>query len=79
MGQKNEIRRIAHFKKRVEKTVCKFPGITKSGVPLVNPFLRIGVGYNRFESQFGEIQVPEGPHLADQLFKGAPPEEPEDE
>lgn len=28
----------------------------------------------RFESQFGEIQVPEGPHLADQLFKGIPPE-----
>lgn len=29
---------------------------------------------NRFESQFGEIQVPEGPHLAEQLFKGAPPD-----
>ncbi|MFV1859297.1 MAG: DUF3467 domain-containing protein [Anaerolineales bacterium] len=30
----------------------------------------------RFESQFGEIQLPEGPHLASQLFKPAPPEEP---
>lgn len=33
----------------------------------------------RFESQFGEIQLPEGPHLADALFKGVPPEEPEEE
>ncbi len=33
----------------------------------------------RFESQFGEIQLPEGPHLADQLFKSAPPDEPSDE
>lgn len=29
---------------------------------------------SRYESQFGEIAVPEGPHLADQLFKGVPPE-----
>lgn len=29
----------------------------------------------RFESQFGEIAVPEGPHLADQLFKGSPPQD----
>lgn len=28
----------------------------------------------RFETQFGEIVVPEGPHLAEQLFKGGPPE-----
>jgi hypothetical protein len=43
-------------------------------------FLRaLGEHIARFESQFGEIQVPEGPHLADQLFKGAPSEEPEDE
>lgn len=34
----------------------------------------LGEHINRFESQFGEIQVPEGPHLADQLFKGAPPD-----
>ncbi len=33
----------------------------------------------RFESQFGEIKLPEGPHLADQLFKGAPPDEQGDE
>ena len=33
----------------------------------------------RFETQFGEIQLPEGPHLAGQLFKGAPPEEPGNE
>lgn len=33
----------------------------------------------RFESQFGEIQLPEGPHLADQLFKEIPPEEPDNE
>ena len=33
----------------------------------------------RFESQFGEIQLPEGPHLANQLFKAAPPEESGDE
>jgi len=34
---------------------------------------------SRFEAQFGEIQIPEGPHLADQLFKAAPPEESDDE
>ncbi|MCH7609218.1 MAG: DUF3467 domain-containing protein [Chloroflexi bacterium] len=28
----------------------------------------------RFESQFGEIKLPEGPHLADRLFKANPPE-----
>ena len=33
----------------------------------------------RFETQFGEIQLPEGPHLAGQLVKGAPPEEPGNE
>ena len=33
----------------------------------------------RFETQFGEIQLPKGPHLADQLFKADPPEEPDNE
>ncbi len=33
----------------------------------------------RFESQYGEIDVPEGSSLADQLFRNQPPEEPEDE
>ena len=43
-------------------------------------FLRaLGEHITRYETQFGEIQLPEGPHLADQLFKGAPPEEPDKE
>ena len=43
-------------------------------------FLRaLGEHITRFESQFGEIKVPEGPHLADQLFKGGPSDESEDE
>lgn len=33
----------------------------------------------RFESQFGEIQLPEGPHLADRLFRANSPEEPTNE
>ena len=39
----------------------------------------LGDHITRFESQFGEIKVPEGPHLADQLFKAGPPEEPDDQ
>ncbi len=33
----------------------------------------------RFENQYGEIDVPEGSSLADQLFRNPPAEEPEDE
>ncbi len=43
-------------------------------------FLRaLGEHITRFETQFGEIKVPEGPHLADQLFKGGSSDESEDE
>ena len=43
-------------------------------------FLRaLGEHIGRYEAQFGEIQLPEGPHLADQLFKPMPPDESGDE
>ncbi len=31
---------------------------------------------SRYESHFGEIKLPEGPNLADQLFKNPPPDKP---
>jgi hypothetical protein len=33
----------------------------------------------RYESQFGEITLPEGPHLAEQLFKPEKPDAPDAE
>ena len=40
-------------------------------------FLRaLGENLGRYEKQFGEIRVPEGTTLADQLFRAAPPETP---
>lgn len=33
----------------------------------------------RFEAQHGEIKLPEGGHLADQLFRGTGPDSPEEE
>ena len=43
-------------------------------------FLRaLGDHLARYESQFGEIRLPEGPHLADNLFKGNPPGDSGDE
>jgi hypothetical protein len=34
---------------------------------------------SRYESQFGEIVLPKGPHLAEQLFKPEKPDSPNDE
>lgn len=34
---------------------------------------------DRYETQFGEIKLPEGTSLADQLFRSAPPDAAEDE
>ncbi len=39
----------------------------------------LGEHLARFESQYGEIQVPEGTTLADQLFRGGAAETPDDE
>lgn len=35
----------------------------------------LGEHMARYEAQFGEISVPEGPHLADQLFRAPTPGE----
>jgi hypothetical protein len=34
---------------------------------------------DRYEAHFGEIKLPEGTSLADQLFRSTPPEEPEED
>ena len=39
----------------------------------------LGEHVGRYEAQYGEIVVPEGPHLADQLFKNATPEDTDEE
>lgn len=33
----------------------------------------LGEHIDRYEAQYGEIQIPEGPNLAEQLFRSAPP------
>lgn len=39
----------------------------------------LGEHLARYEAQHGEIQIPRGPSLADQLFRGKPGEESEEE
>ena len=56
----------AHVKARVVMTALNAKLLLKA----------LSEHLQRYEAHFGEIKVPEGPHLSDQLFKSLPPEKP---
>jgi hypothetical protein len=56
----------AHVKARVVMTALNAKLLLKA----------LGDHLTRYEAHFGEIKLPEGPHLADQLFKNLPPDKP---